>query len=414
MQTSRKRRGSPLETLASSRDRRAHQKRTASESKPSARTRQGAAHSIVKLSSTALKQLEKDNKRSIARTVKKPETSVPSILLRPRDMHNTRSAIQEERGDYPTEDESTKTTPIKDSEGSHMVWMDQDLLELCIFRPDSSDSRRPDNFNDISSAIQREREDNPNLEDYVLYHRYHQRLYQGDSHRGTREELFNLLLFGTVYGQGVLAIKPGHSSKYSSEWLSYQPIMDYFNSPKRLYGQRPEPNYAEGIDPRTIGETNPELHPFMAFNEFTTLPNFLVEYKQESTIHARTWNRWNGAIAVRAWRDFRKRVCSLSDSDNAYVGSMEFNGDAITAHLHWATRRDDNQIEETVCYRQFEGTEYRMVRVMDIFADSLNYEEFVRSRKMVRNFCQYFSDQRDQAIQAFRKAQSFNRKRVAV
>ena len=118
----------------------------------------------------------------------------------------------------------------------------------------------------------------------------------------TKEKLFNLV-FGTSRKEGV-DTKSGHMAKYDKEGSRYEPFTSggYFPDdwPRRLYEQKPRPDYAEGINQTVIGETVLKSHLSIAVNETMALPNFFVEFKLEFSFgaHAHMEDVGMGRLAI--------------------------------------------------------------------------------------------------------------------
>src|SRR2546423_14503081 len=68
--------------------------------------------------------------------------------------------------------------------------------------------------------------------------------------------------------------------------------------------------------------------------------------------------------------------------DRARVGSIQFNGNIITGHIHWATA--DETDEERDCLK------YHTTRVINHFVRARNFNDYIIAREQARNFREHF------------------------
>ena len=276
-----------------------------------------------------------------------------------------------------------------------------DLRELGILEQQCSDLGKlltPNDFSDIRTALEKERGDYPSLEDYASYSR---EMWESWWKPETKEKLFDLV-FGTSHEECVNT-KSENIMTYDMEWSSYEPFRDdlHPNILWNLHEQKPRPDYAEGIRQIALDETILNSHPLIVVTKTMALPNFFVEFKLESTFDAHAQNRHNGAIATRAWMDLIEHICRIPTLEEdplevTQAGSVEFNGDTLTANIHWASKLRSQRL--------LKKPEYHMVRVIFRTVIGLSYDDFISTMKEARNFRQYFADRRDRAIQAIVEA----------
>ncbi len=251
------------------------------------------------------------------------------------------------------------------------------------FLEQQSAPRVPKNYNDIHSAIQRERTHSP--EPTALdYKEYVQAVFESRN-----EDEVQMTIFPLFFGLPV-NIRNGHIKATNRTWTKRVAIMGNLSSDD--YKQRPRPDYAEGLKvPSLPAWICKRLGAFAVPSEIMAFPNFTVELKRDLSMYtAHAQNRHNGSIASQAYHEYHVQILDKPDEswDIAKVGSIEFNGDIVVGNVHWVSKSDGDGTEG-------DHREYHMTRILCRFTYGLGYEDFKTARREARNFRDYFLNIRD-------------------
>ena len=245
----------------------------------------------------------------------------------------------------------------------------------------------PKNCAAIRAAIQKDREDSPNQDDFDKYlEQIFEPINEGETDIGLFRPFMDISW----------PLKSGHLGRVQKQWSNCVSFIK--SSTGKSYMPRPNPDYTEGIQQKMIEDKVREMHPLILVDESMALPNFIAELKHhESMFHAHAQNRHYSAAAAQAWHKYYEGYTKRPEEslDIATVGSMEFNGDILVGNIHWASKYRGN--------KELKEPEYHMTRVMRRFVFGFNLQDFALARKEARNFRQYFFDRREELLEKFRK-----------